>query len=134
MTTLIWLKASALWLAILVLAILNGMLRENVLIPIFGSFAGFVLSGVVLSILIFGVAIAAAPWYGPLTSGQLCVVGLFWLLLTLAFEFSFGVFMQQKSLVELFAAYTFHGGNLWPMVLLVTFLSPWLAAKLRGLV
>lgn len=45
MTKTVWLKASALWLAILVLAILNGILREKGLIPALGSFAGFIASG-----------------------------------------------------------------------------------------
>ena len=134
MTTSVWLKAFVLWLAILALAILNGILREKMMIPIFGSFTGFVISGVILCIFILGVAIAAVPWYGQLTSGQLYLVGVFWLLLTVGFEFSFGIFVQNKSLVELFEAYTFRGGNLWPVVLLVTFVSPWVAAKVRNLV
>jgi hypothetical protein len=133
MTTSVWLKATVLWLAILVFAALNGALREKTLIPVFGSFPGLIASGIVLSVCIFLVAWIGASWYGPLTSRQWLRVGLFWLLLTLVFEFSFGRFVQHKTWAELFDAYTFRGGNIWPMVLLATFFSPWLAARIRGL-
>ncbi len=134
MTTTVWLKAMALWSAILVLAILNGILREMVLISAFGSFAAFIVGGVILSFCVFLVAYAAVPWYGPLAIRHWLIVGLFWLLLTLTFEFSFGLFVQNKTWAELFDAYAFRGGNIWPIVLVATFISPWLAAKIRGFI
>lgn len=124
----------ALWSAILLLAILNGILREKALIPAFGSFAGLIASGVILSLCIFLVAFAAVPWYGPLAFSHWLMVGLFWLLLTLVFEFSFGRFVQYKTWAEIFNAYTFRGGNIWPIVLVATFVSPWLAARVRGFI
>lgn len=133
MTPSVWIKAVLLWLAILVLAILNGALREVMLIPAWGSYAGLVVSGMILSICIFLVASAAAPWFGPLTSRQWLWVGSFWLLLTVVFEFAFGRFVQHKSWADLLHAYSFQGGNIWPIVLFVTFVSPWSAAKLRRL-
>jgi len=134
MTTSVWLKAAALWLAIVALAVLNGILREKMLIPNFGNFTGLFSSGIILSGCIFLVAVFAAPWYNPLTSHQWLLIGLFWLLLTLLFEFGFGRFVQQKTWVELFDAYTFRGGNIWPIVLVATFIAPWLAAKFRGFI
>jgi len=134
LTTSVWLKAATLWLAILLLAILNGTLRELALVPAFGSFAGYVASGIILSACIFLVALVAAAWYDPLTPRQWWFIGLLWLLLTVIFEFGFGKFVQHKTWENLFAAYTFRGGNLWPIVLFVTFISPWLAARFRGFI
>jgi len=134
MAVSVWLKALVLWFAILVLAILNGTLREKALIPAVGSFGGFIASGAILSGCIFAVALFAAAWYGQLSSAQWLLVGLFWLLLTLAFEFGFGRLVQHKPWAELLEAYTFKGGNIWPLILVATLISPWLAAKLRGLV
>lgn len=134
MATSVWLKAAAIWFAILVLAILNGILREKMLIPALGGFAGLIASGAILSGCIFLVAFAVVPWCGPLVSRQWLLVGLFWLLLTVAFEFGFGRFAQHKTWAELFDAYAFRGGNIWPIVLIFTFISPWLAARIRGLV
>ena len=133
MPVAVLLKALILWIAILVLAILNGILREKALIPAIGGFAGLIASGIVLSVCIFLVAFLAAPWYSPLPSSQYWLIGLSWLLLTLLFEFSFGRFVQHKDWAQLLQSYTFKGGNIWPVVLAFTLLSPWLTARLRGL-
>ena len=126
-----WLKALALWCGILVLAVLNGILREKALVPVMGLSAALVASGILLSACIFAAAVVATPWYGRLRSPQWLLIGVLWLVLTVAFEFGFGRFVQHKSWPELLVAYTFEGGNLWLVVLVATFLSPWLAAKLR---
>jgi hypothetical protein len=133
MTLLVWAKAGALWFAVLILAMLNGALREKALVPAMGPFGAYVASGIILSACIFAVAFVAAPWYGPLRSAYWRLVGLYWLLLTLLFEFGFGRFVQHKPWAELLQAYTFKGGNLWPLVLAATLAAPWLAARWRGL-
>jgi hypothetical protein len=51
--------------------------------------------------------------------------------LTVLFEFGLGR-AQGKSWTELLAAYSFQGGNLWPVVLVLTAAAPALAARLRG--
>lgn len=128
-----WLKAFILWFGILALAILNGTLREMLLIPAFGSFVGLIASGIILAICIFGTAWLAVPWWGSCTAGQWWRIGAFWLLLTLVFEFGFGL-AQHKTWAELLAAYTFTAGNIWPLVLVQTLISPRLAAGIRGAV
>lgn len=50
------------WLAILVLAVLNGFLREAVLLPRLGRTAAYLASGLVLSALIVLVACVLARW------------------------------------------------------------------------
>ena len=129
-----WLKALILWLGIPGLAIVNGALREKLLVPAFGSFAGLIASGAILSVCIFLVALAAVPWWGRLEPLQWWSMGAGWLLLTLAFESGFGRFAEHKTWAEIFEAYTFKGGNIWPLVPAATLVSPWLAAKVRGFV
>lgn len=124
-------KAVLVWAGILVLAMANGALREFFFIPKLGQMPGLVLSGVLLSLLIVGAAYLAMPWLAVRRPAGLAAIGLSWLGLTLLFEFSFGLF-QGKSLAILLEAYTFKGGNIWPLVLLVTACAPYLAAKLRG--
>jgi hypothetical protein len=131
MLTVVALKALVIWFGILVLAVANGVLREFVLIPAFGTPAALVLSGLLLSALIIGVVYLSFPWLQISRPVQLCVVGLGWIVLTLVFEFSFGLW-QGKSWSELLEAYTFKGGNIWPVVLAATALAPYIAAKLRG--
>ncbi len=124
------LKAFGLWLVILVLAVANGALREAVLIPKLGSAPGLILSGVLLSGLALLVACLGLPWLGA-QGWRLLLIGLGWLVATLVFEFSFGL-LRGKPLHGILAAYTFKGGNIWPLVLVVVALAPWFAGKLRG--
>lgn len=119
------------WLAILVLAVANGVVREALLTPALGPVVGLLVSGGVLALLIVAVAYVALPWMRVRARRHLVGLGLVWLALTLVFEFAFGLW-QGKSLEGLLQAYTFAQGNLWPLVLLVTAAAPYLAARLRG--
>jgi hypothetical protein len=111
------------WLGILLLAILNGALRERILIPQFGIVAGLVCSGLLLAALVVAVAFIATPAF-HYKGVNLWAIGAFWLLLTLICEFTLGLAIQRKPLSEVLDAYTFRGGNLWPLVLLVILLAP----------
>ncbi len=124
-------KALAVWLLILLLAVTNGVLRESVFLPALGLPAGMLVSGLVLCALILIVTYLALPWLAVRKHKQQWSLGVFWLFLTLGFEFSFAA-LQGKSLVEMLAAYTFTDGNLWPVVLVITAFAPRLMAKLRG--
>ncbi|MGM0564290.1 MAG: hypothetical protein ACQES2_08165 [Pseudomonadota bacterium] len=130
MLTAVVLRAFLIWVSILFLAIGNGMLREYVLIPWIGTPGALVLSGLLLSSLIIGVAYLSLPWLKISRSIDLWAVGLGWLLLTLIFEFSFGLW-QGKSWPELLEAYAFKGGNIWSVVLAATVFAPQIAARLR---
>lgn len=125
------LKAFIIWMGILVLAMVNGLLRESLLTPALGGMPALILSGLLLSFLIIVVAYLTLPWLQATGLANPLRVGSFWLVLTLLFEFTFGRW-QGKSWSELLEAYTFQGGNIWPLVLLVTALAPWIAAKIRG--
>lgn len=125
-------KALVIWLGIVILAIANGAFREAVLIPAMAKPTALVLSGVLLSGLILGMAYLTLPWLGRLPVSGYAMIGIGWLCLTLAFEFTFGRIVQGKPWPELFEAYTFKDGNIWPIVLLVTALAPCLAARIRG--
>jgi hypothetical protein len=127
---MVGLKAFAIWLIILVLAVLNGALREMMLIPLLGTSVSLVLSGLLLSGLIFVTTYLVLPWLKMQYSRELVIVGLSWVALTIVFEFAFGL-SQGQSYQELLAAYTFTDGNIWPVVLVVIALSPWLAVRIR---
>lgn len=131
MSAVLALKAFAIWTGILVLAVLNGALREAILIPRIGTAPGLVLSGILLSALIVVVAYLSLPWLDARRAAELAGIGLGWLALTLVFEFSFGLW-QGKSWQVMLDAYTFKSANTWPAVLVVIAVAPYLAAKLRG--
>ena len=125
-------KSLIAWLVILSLAVANGALREIVLIPVLGKTTGLVLSGALLSLLVALVSFLFVRLSHGITILQGLLVGVFWLCLTLVFEFSFGRYVQHKSWSELLDAYTFKDGNVWPVVLLVTLLAPSAAVLLQS--
>ena len=125
-------KALAVWLAILCTAIANGVLREQLLVPQLGKTPGLIVSGFLLSALILAVTVFALPWLRLTSTSQAVGVGLGWLVLTLAFELSFGRF-QGRSWSSMLDAYTFKDGNIWPLVLLTTAAAPCVAVGIRGL-
>ena len=123
------LKALAIWLLILMLAVLNGALREVLLFPAFGKPLALIVSGLLLALFILAVSFWLVPRIGPLRVAQALQLGLLWIALTLAFELGFGYWVQGHSWSELLAAYTFKDGNLWPLVLVVIFFAPSLAVR-----
>ncbi len=126
------LRAAAVWLLILICAVLNGALREALLIPSLGRPLALVASGILLSFAIVALSVLLVPWLGRLTPAKCLFVGLLWLCLTLAFEFGFGRLVQHQSWQQLLEAYSFKDGNLWPLVLAVTFFAPLLAVRVRS--
>ena len=55
------LEAIRFWLLLVVLAVLNGALREKGLIPVLGPTRGLVISGILLSFLIVSRSLASGP-------------------------------------------------------------------------
>ncbi|HMN75277.1 MAG TPA: hypothetical protein PKC97_04370 [Burkholderiaceae bacterium] len=124
-------RAFIAWLLILGLAIGNGVLREAVLVPALGARPGLMLSGAILSACVLAVALLFAPRLGAVSRRRGLAIGIFWLVLTLGFEFGFGRAVAHKTWAQLLEAYTFRDGNLWPLVLLVIVFAPLFAAWLR---
>jgi hypothetical protein len=125
-------RAVLVWLLLLVLAVANGFFRESLLVPQMGAGGGRVVSTLLLSALILGATWLTIGWIAPPTPGAAAAIGFAWLLLTLAFEFGFGR-ATGKSWSELLADYDVLSGRIWPLVLVVTTVAPWLTGRLRGL-
>lgn len=131
MTVTLVFKSLVVWVIILGFAILNGMFRAAVLLPLLGTPWGMLLSGALLSAIIFVAAYLALPWLGTRKVPTLWGIGLGWLALTLIFELSIARW-QGMSWSAMFEAYTFNNGNIWPLVLLVVAVAPVTTAKIRG--
>ena len=132
MPTQTLLRSVLVWIAILLLAILNGMLRDMVLAHALGPVLARLVSGIVLCAVIVAAAAFAAPWLGGLVLRSFWLIGVLWLVLTLGFETAVG-YAQHQSWQRILDAYTLQGGDLWPLVLATTFLAPWAGARVRGI-
>lgn len=128
----LFIKSAVVWVVILVLAIVNGVLRETILTPKMGQVSGLTTSGIILSFTVICVAYLTLPWLGSNEVKPLVAIGLCWLIFTVAFEFLFGL-LQGKSFSLLLHAYYFKDGNIWPIVLLTTAAAPYIASKLKAL-
>ena len=129
-----FIKGTGIWLLIMLAAIANGGLREAVLEPALGAQAALPLSGVLLVLIIFIVSWLCVPLVGRTGTTTWLGIGLLWVVLTLAFEYLFGHFVAGMPWDEIGRVFDLRGGNLFSLALLAAFLSPWLAARLRGLV
>ena len=127
------LRALVVWFALLILAVLNGAVRDTWLSPWLGDTVGRALSTLLLSGLILGATWMAIGWIRPGTVSAALGVGALWLALTLAFEFLVGHYGFRKPWEALLADYDLRRGRIWVVVLVVTFVAPLWTARLRGL-
>lgn len=127
----LYLYAVGVWVILVFLAILNAVLREDLISPALGDYAGHVLSSIILSVIIFIVAYLFLRSLSIVfTSQELLLIGFLWLVLTVAFEFLFGHYVMGHSWSTLLSDYNIFEGRIWILVLISTFISPTLAEKL----
>jgi hypothetical protein len=129
----VYIHAVVIWFAILVVAIANGAVRVDLLIPRFGEELGHVLSTISLCVAIYAVTWASIPWIGASSRNDALGVGLLWVAMTVAFEFLGGHYLFGTPWPELLADYNVVRGRIWILVLLTTAVAPALAAYARGL-
>jgi hypothetical protein len=127
------LRSIAVWFGILLLAVLNGGAREAWLVPRFGDQVGRVLSTITLCALVFLVTWTTIGWIRPLSGRDALTVGIFWALLTLAFEFLAGHYLFGKPWAVLLEDYDLRRGRIWIAVLLMVLVAPLWTARLKGL-
>lgn len=126
-----YLQAVAIWIVIIPIAILNGGLRENVLIKL-GAIA-LPLSGILLSLCVFGVAYFLIPKIHSCDKKDYIAFGVIWFVLTNFFDLSI-ILINDGNFSDLLEAYNFLNGNLWIIVVLTTLLSPITVAKIKNLI
>ena len=128
----ILLKATGIWLLIVIAAIINGVLREKLIAPMVGVETALSISGITLSIMIFLFSLMSVSFLGALETKTYLFVGIFCPLLTLSFEFLFGHYVVGKSWNDIMRVFNIQKGDLFAVVLFVTAISPWVSAKIRG--
>ena len=118
------LRAVLIWCALLVIASINGIAREAVLIPRIGDVAGRAVSTIALSVFIIIVTWISIDWIAPRSTQQAWVVGVIWVALTLAFEFLAGHYLFHNPWSRLLEDYNVLRGRIWILVLVTTVVSP----------
>ena len=127
---MLFVKAFGVWLVMLVAAFANGALRELLIVRLVGEPAGHVISVCLLSGAIFGIAYLFIKPHRPLPARTLLGMGLFWLTLSLLFEFGFFHFIMHEPWSKLLADYNLLQGRLLIVVWLTTLFSPLICGKI----
>jgi hypothetical protein len=114
------------WLAICVAMVINGGTRELALVPSMGRTSADIMSAVLgTAIILIATRFLFRPLAGRPTA-ELARVSAIFVVLTVAFEFSFGHWVDHKSWAELLANYEVWNGRLWPALLVILALTPFL--------
>jgi hypothetical protein len=129
-STMLFLKAFGVWLGMLVAAFLNGALREGLSVRLVGEQVGHVISVCLLSGAIFGITYAFVKALRPLSASTLLGLGLFWLVLSLLFEFGFFHYAMHEPWEKLWADYNIFRGRLLIVVWLTTLFSPLICGRI----
>lgn len=122
----IWRRALIAWVVMATAMSLNGIFRVTVLVPRWGELWAGVASAASGIVLIQLIGRMALHHEAPPSTRQRLGVAALWLLLTVAFEFTLGHYVDAKTWSELIANYNLFAGHLWPIVLATLVVAPFL--------
>lgn len=130
---MLYVYAAVVWVVLLVLAIVNAGIREEVYQPRVGEQAGHVISTLLFVALIWAVV------YGFLVllknvppPPHLWGIGAAWTAATVTFEFLFGHYIGGHSWRRLFHDYNIFRGRIWVLVVLsILAAAPVIGALMR---
>lgn len=129
----VW-RALLVWLVIIAGETIHGIVRNIALMPIVGDFRARQICVFTGAAIIFGITYFCIRWIRAVSKRQLFLVGAMWLVLTLLFEFGLGRLVLKLPWERLTEDYNLAQGGLLPIGLVLLFLSPFFAAKLRRLI
>ena len=130
----IYIRTLWFWFVLLLLAIINGIIRDMtykpLLEPIIGNWAHQISS--ITGITLFFIAIYLFLKYtkSDYTKRDLLNIGIMLMTMTIIFEFTFGYYFRQSSWSQMVGAYYFWKGELWVFVLISVVIIPQICFRL----
>ena len=123
-------KYTIAWVGLVVIAIINGVIREKGYKRFVGELRAHQVS-TLTAIILFGLCtwILSLIWKIQ-SAGQAMTIGLIWLALTVAFEFLFGHYVMKHPWSILLKDYNILKGRLWALVLIWITIAPYIFYKL----
>ena len=127
-TILIYILA---WLGMVIIAVANGIVREKLYGQSMSELSAHQLS-TLIAIILLGIYIFVLTIVFPIQSGkQAFTISGIWVTMTVIFEFVFGHFVAGHSWTTLFMDYNILNGRVWILVLIWTFIAPYVFYRLR---
>ena len=123
-------RALVAWLVLIAVESIHGVLRTLFLTPVVGDLRARQIGVAIGSVLVLGTALVFIRWMQPASGRSALRMGVLWLILTLAFEFSLGRALG-RAWDQLLADYDLTRGGYMLFGLLVLALAPWVARRVR---
>ena len=119
------------WLPLVMIAMINGALREGLYGQYLGELRAHQVS-TVSGVFLFGIYIWLLVRYlRPDSSNQAIFIGIIWLGMTVAFEFIFMHYVAGRSWEVLLHDYNIFAGRVWVVVLIWVTVAPYVFYRLQ---
>lgn len=125
------LRALAVLLLIILAEVVNGTVRQLLIMPLVGDFTARQIATATGCVFILLIAWATSPWLAATTRRDQWSVGALWLVLMLAFELAVGRLVAGVSWERLAADYDLLHGGLLGLGMLWLLCAPRLAVAIR---
>jgi len=119
------------WFGMMIIAILNGAIRDGLYKSRVGDLAAHQISTVILLCILAGYFWLLTSIWHIASSLQAWAIGLMWLVMTLAFEVGMGRLILKKPWGELRHDYNIFAGRVWVLIPLWTLIGPYVCFRLK---
>lgn len=128
---MLYIKSLGIWFILTISAIIVATFRVNVLLPQFGEQTAHQIGTILFLIVQFIIIYFFIKKMKVKETKTLLGVGLFWVVITIIFEFVFGHYVMGNSWQKLFADYNLLDGRLWVLVLINNLSAPLISGKIK---
>jgi hypothetical protein len=123
---------AASWVGMVILAVLNGAIRDKVYGQVMSELLAHQLSTVIGLILLGAYIWCLTGVWRIDSSKQALAIGCMWLIMTVVFEFGFGHYVMGHSWSKLFHDYNLLKGRVCSLVLIWTAVAPYVFYRMRS--
>jgi hypothetical protein len=126
----IYLQALGIWIVMLIFAIINATLRNEVYGPKVTELLAHQISTIIY---IAGIILVMVLFFSrttaPYAPKDLIVIGILWMVLTVIFEFGFGHYVIGHTWLRLLHDYNIFEGRIWSLVLITELIGPYIIGR-----
>jgi len=127
---MLYLKSLGIWFLLAISAIIVATFRIAVLLPQVGEQTAHQLGTILYLIVQFLIIYLFIRKMKIRDVKTLLLIGIFWAVITIIFEFVFGHYVIGHSWQKLFADYNLFNGRLWVLVLINNIVAPLISGKI----
>jgi hypothetical protein len=126
---MLYLKSFGIWFLLLICAIIAGTFRQEILLPEFGELTAHQIGTIIFLIVQFVIIYFFIRKLKISHTNLLLKIGIFWVVMTIIFEFVFGHYVIGHPWQKLFADYNLLNGRIWILVLINNIAAPLICGK-----